>query len=498
VWICLLSALALLWASLACDAEVADISSGGPANVILILTDDQPYTMLGFLGHPFLETPHLDALAGEGVHFSNAFVTTALCSPSRASILTGQYAHRHGVHWNDQSLKGDALTFPQSLKQAGYETAFIGKWNLGAVHPRPSFDHWVTFPGQGRYFPEKGHDLVVDDGQMPQKTYLTDELTDYAMAWLNRRSGAEPFFLLLAHKGVHSPYQPAPRHLGRYARAKFPAPPTLSPRASDHPGKPRWLLRRLRTRWSAESPYGTDLRLLDLYRRQCEMLLAVDESLGRILEWLERKGRDRDTLVIFMGDNGFHWGEHGMIEKMTAYEASIRVPLIARFPARFPAGGVVEAMVANIDVAPTILEAAGLRAPATMDGRSFFSLAAGKHYGASWREHLFYEFGGNAWFRIPAIFALRGERYKYIRSAGEGMAELYDLEADPAEAVNLVSDPHHAKTVRRMEAMLQQRLARIRTLPRASDAEGGGARNGADTRRGAPSDLEERERPEPP
>ncbi len=344
-----------------------------PLNVILVLTDDHRYDALGFLGHPFLETPHLDSLAREGVHFANAFVTTSLCSPSCATILTGLYTHRHHVVDNNHPVPPGTVFFPQYLQRAGYETAFIGKWHMGneGDAPEPGFDHWVSFRGQGSYRPTPAG-LNVDGQHVPQKGYITGELTDYAMEWLEERTGERPFFLYLSHKAVHADFVPAERHAGRYRDAPFIAPQTMAP-PKPEAGWPRWT-RDQRNSWhGVDFAYHSRLDVAEYYRRSLETLLAVDESVGRLLELLRRRGWLERTLVISLGDNGFAFGEHGLIDKRTAYEESMRIPMLMRVPGAKP-GTTIRKLVANLDIAPTVLEAAGLRPPAGLDGASVLPL----------------------------------------------------------------------------------------------------------------------------
>ena len=391
--------------------RLAKLPGRKPRNVIFILTDDQRYDALGFLhGQAFLQTPHMDALARRGVYLPNAYVTTALCSPSRASILTGRYAHRHRVVDNDSPIPPGLVFFPQYLQRAGYETAFVGKWHMGGPidDPQPGFDHWVSFKGQGSYLPSKDG-LNVDGRRVPQKGYITDELNNYALDWLQSRRGDKPFFLYLSHKAVHAEFIPAERHRGRYAGEKFVPPLTMNP--ENVRGAPAWV-RNQRNSWhGVDFPYHGVLDIAEYYRRYAETLLAVDEGIGQIVELLRRKGVLDSTLIFLMGDNGFAFGEHGLIDKRTAYEESMRVPLLVQCPELFRGGTVVGEVVANIDIAPTILEAAGLRAPDDMDGRSFLPLAEGRR--APWRDHLLYEYYWEwAFPHTPTIYALRGDQYK--------------------------------------------------------------------------------------
>ena len=438
--------------------QLPRIGNAQPRNVIFVLVDDLRFDALGFAGHPWIETPNIDALARRGVHLRNAFVTTALCSPSRASILTGRYAHGHRVVDNNNPVPPGTIFFPQYLQQAGYDTAFIGKWHMGGESdaPQPGFHRWVSFRGQGTYLPGR-NGLNVDGKPVPQRGYITDELTDYALDWLNGRGADRPFFLYLSHKAVHSEFIPAARHKGRYRTRPFVPPKTMADTPENYAGKPMWL-RNQRNSWhGVDFPYHSDLDIADYYRQYAETLLAVDDSLGRIVDLLRTRGLLDSTIVVFMGDNGFAFGEHGLIDKRTAYEASMRVPLVMG-GGGLPAGSSVTEVVANIDIAPTILEAAGLRAPA-MDGRSFLPLARGER--VEWRDTLLYEYYWERNFpHTPAMHALRGARYKYIRYYGLwDTDELYDLQSDPLETRNLVRDLEHRQIVNRLNTQLFETLA---------------------------------------
>ena len=428
-----------------------------PKNVIFVLVDDLRYDVFGFMGHPWIETPHLDALAKSGVQMTNAFVTTALCSPSRASILTGQYAHRHRVVDNVNPVPSGTIFFPQYLQQAGYDTAFIGKWHMGNASdaPQPGFDRWVSFRGQGTYLPSK-NGLNVDGKPVPQRGYITDELTDYALDWLKQRKSDRSFFLYLSHKAVHSDFVPAERHKGRYADKPFTPPKTMADTPENYAGKPMWVRNQRNSFHGVDFPYHSALDIAEYYRRYAETLLAVDDSVGRVMALLRERGLLDSTIVMFMGDNGFTFGEHGLIDKRTAYETSMRVPLLMS-GGGLPAGTRVEEVVANIDIAPTILEAAGLQPPA-MDGRSALPLANGRRI--PWRDTFLYEYYWERNFpQTPAMHALRGSQYKYIRYYGLwDTDELYDLRADPLETRNLIRDPSHREIVTKLNAELFRTL----------------------------------------
>lgn len=447
-----------------------------PRNIVLILTDDHRYDALGFMGHAFLKTPHIDSLAKNGAHLQNAFVTTSLCSPSRASILSGLYAHRHRVVDNNTPIPPGLKFFPQYLQQAGYETAFVGKWHMGSDNdaPQPGFDHWIGFKGQGTYWPNP-NGLNINGRNIPQKGYLTDELTDYAVEWLDGRSGVKPFMLYLSHKAVHNDllndgkqegklllpgvdglmgFIPAPRHAGRYFNEPFTPPASMALTPRNATGMPMWAHNRRNSRHGVDFPFGNKVEIATIYRQYMETLLAVDDSVGRVVEALRRKKALNSTLFIYMGDNGYAWGEHGMIDKRSAYEESMRVPLIVHCPELIPAGTTVKPMVANIDIAPTILSTAGLEAPPSIDGQSFLPLLRGQTI--PWRDTLLYEYYWEWNFPMtPTLHAIRTDRYKFIRPYGLwDTEELYDLQQDPHELVNLVHDPQHQPTAKQLKEQM--------------------------------------------
>jgi N-acetylglucosamine-6-sulfatase len=435
------------------------IEDAAPRNVVFILSDDHRYDAMGFMGHPFLETPAMDSIAADGVHLKNAFVSTSLCSPSRASILTGLYTHKHRVIDNNRLVPEGTIFFPQYLQASGYDTAYIGKWHMGGAtdNPRPGFDHWVSFRGQGNYLPTPAG-LNVNGEKVAQKGYITDELTDYAVDWLETRDEDKPFFLYLSHKGVHANFTPAERHADCYADATFDKPATEA-LGGDHYGSwPRWL-RDQRNSWhGVDFPYHSELDIEDYYKRYCEALRAVDDSIGRVLGTLDEMGQLDSTLVIYMGDNGFMFGEHGLIDKRVAYETSIRVPMIMQCPDLFEGGTVVEEVVANIDIGPTCLDAAGLVKPDYMDGESFLEVAQG--IDVPWRDYFLYVYYWEKNFpQSPTVFCLRGDQYKYITYYGLwDTDELYDIQADPEEMHNLIADPQYKQIVRDMENQLYEKL----------------------------------------
>ena len=462
-------ALSLLGLSMVASLTVkaAQPSPQPPPNILFILTDDQRFDELGFL-NPVLETPNMDRLAEQGVYFKNAFVTTSLCSPSRASILTGLYAHTHGIVDNS---KRDLphRTFAQYLQTSGYNTAFVGKWHIGGDSDRqqPGFDHWVSFAGQGSYWPTRTAEdgggqswLNVDGERVPQTGYITDELTDYSVEWLDKqKASGRPFLLYLSHKAVHADFLPATRHSTLYENAQINLPAN-----GRDPGSgpvPMWVQNQRNSYHGMDFPYYSDLDIPEYLRRYHQTLAAVDDSIGRLIAWLESQNQIDNTIVVLMGDNGFLFGEHGLIDKRNAYEESIRVPLLAMHRGVFPAGLVIDEMVANIDIAPTFLDAAGLVPPddVPMHGSSWYGLAKGATE-PDWRQQLLYEYFWE-WTlpHTPTTYALRTDRYKLIQYHGVwDTDELYDLSHDDAEGNNLIATQAHGPRVRAMRQALYEEL----------------------------------------
>ena len=432
-------------------------------NIVFFLIDDLRYDTFGFMNHPFVETPNIDAMAINGVQFTNAFVTTSLCSPSRASFLTGQYMHNHRVVDNADRMPTDTQTFPQLLQQPDYETAFIGKWHMGGSSDaaRPGFDHWVSFKGQGTYAPEK-QTLNVNGRQVPRTKYMTDELTEYSTQWLNSRKNDRPFLLYLSHKGVHGLYDPAPRHIDRYRNAPVAEAATMANTAENRFGKPMWVQDQRNSWHGVEFPYHGRAKqsLTEMYRHYCEMILSIDDSVGQVMKTLSDKGLDKETLVVFTSDGGHLWGEHGLIDKRCAYEESIRIPLLASCPGLIPPGSQCSAVVTNIDIAPTFLELAGVEPSSWMDGRSLVQLLQDPSDGKSDPATLLYEYYWEPSFpQTPTTFALRGSQYKLIQYHGLwDTDELYDISTDPLETTNLINAPDQQKRIAQMRRQLYEQL----------------------------------------
>ena len=475
---CLLATLTLASCNMSQKTDPLKLNQSGEKgklrNIVFILSDDHRYDYMGFTGKiPWLKTPNMDRMAAEGAYIKNAFVTTSLCSPSRASILTGLYSHTHKVVDNSAPLPEGLVFFPQYLQNAGYRTGYFGKWHMGndSGLPQPGFNHWEGFKGQGEYYNPR----LNTNGEWIQykdSVYATDLLTDHAINFMKEQVKSEkPFFVYLSHKGVHDNFSPAKRHKGMYSSQQLVIPetfntptygisqlPTIDPKTGkaahgkDYYGEnmfPNWVKNQ------RESWHGVDYAYhgrpwKDQVINYCETLMSVDESIGSVLDYLKEAGLDENTLVIYMGDNGFAWGEHGLIDKRQFYEESVRVPMVARCPQLFKGGQVLEKMVQNVDIAPTILASAGLEKADNMVGASFIPLLQGKEI--PWRNRIFYEYyWEHEYPQTPTMHGVRTDRYKYIRYHGVwDTNEFYDLKQDPNETRNLIGSPELQDTIRQM------------------------------------------------
>ena len=439
------------------------IEGAKPRNVVFILSDDHRYDAMSFMGHPLAKTPHMDAMAKNGVHLKNAFVTTSLCSPSRASILTGLYTFRHRVIDNQRAVPEGTLFFPQYLQKAGYKTGFIGKWHMGRANddPRPGFDYWFSFKGQGQYYPRSDRYTINDNGKrVPQDGYITTLLTKKAIEFLEQQTDRDkPFFLYLSHKAVHDPFTPEPKYKDSLKDKPFEFPASSELLKNNLKNRPRWLLDQRNSWHGMDFALHTGQSVKGFYKRYCEALNSVDDSIGAVVEQLKKMGIYEETLVIYMGDNGFMFGEHGLFDKRVAYETSSRVPMLMQCPAIIEGGSVVEHVVANIDIAPTVMQAMGLKKPPHMDGQSFLPLAQlpeTQRREIPWRDYFLYVYYWEQNYpQTPTHFSLRGEQYKYTTYYGLwDTDELFDIKADPQEQNNLIHSPEFAKTRQKMQGRL--------------------------------------------
>jgi N-acetylglucosamine-6-sulfatase len=449
-------------------ARLAAAATGPRPNIVFIITDDQRYDLFSLAGHPVAKTPNIDRIGREGAWFKNFFTVTPLCSPSRASFLTGLYPHAHRVVNNDKLgldvISHTLMTWPRMLREAGYETAFIGKWHMGLDDSRrPGFDRWLSFKGQGIYI----DGVVNDDGLVKQiDGYMTDYLNAQALAFV-RKPHQKPFALIVSHKAVHIPYLPATRHDSLYSDYEFtPTPPAKG----DLAGKPAMTrpiprVDRLDLEGAAPEPAeprrGRGRDPASIVRDQLRCLAAVDEGVGQLYAALQESGELDRTVIVFTSDNGYLMGEHGVIDqKRWAYEPSIRVPLLVRYPPAIAAGSIREQLVLNIDLAPTLLALAGVKPIVPMHGQSFVPLlrdpaAPGR---ASFLAEYFVEKVG---LRTPTWQAVRTARWKYIRYISETKAfdELYDLQSDPGEERNAINDPAAADQLRSLRLEIERLIA---------------------------------------
>ena len=398
-------------------------------NFVFILIDDLRFDALGSTG-PYAKTPNIDRIAAGGVNFRNAFVTTPLCSPSRASYLTGRYVHAHRVSGNgdNAALSHQLVTFPRLLQGAGYDTAYIGKWHMGTDDtPRPGFDRWVSFKGQGVY---KNPPLNIDGRQVKGEGYMTDLLSDHAAEFV-RRQRPKPFCLTLAHKAVHGPFEPADRHLNLYNDVALPKPPNLQ---------------------------GDRTRHEQIARNQLRCLAAIDEGVGRLLQAIDETGQTENTVVVFTSDNGYFWGEHGYGDKRWAYEESIRIPLLVRYPKLVKPARDAGQMALNIDIAPTILDLAGVKPPPGTHGESLVPILNGK--ARKWRRSILTEYFKEERFpATPTWQSVRTERWKLVNYPDQSARdELFDLRADRFETRNLIAEDSAKKTVVELRGELQRLL----------------------------------------
>jgi len=446
-----------------------------PRNVVFILVDDLRFDGLGFL-QPGIKTPNIDKLAACGTYFPNTRATSSLCSPSRATILTGMTARNHGVVDNNHSSEDGLTFFPKYLQGQGYQTAFLGKWHMGndTPDPRPGFDKWISFKGQGNYYPNTGipderfakgagHTLNVDGKEVPQKGYITDELTDHALNWLTKeRDPKKPFFLYLSHKAVHSDPLPAPRHAHQYDNFQFKLPASAANTPENYKGKPRWVYDQRNTWHGVDFFYNSDMPMTEYLKYYYATLSSVDDSVGRIMQYLKKAGLEKDTLVVFTSDNGFQVGEHGLIDKRNAYEASVKVPLVMYEPGTVPAGVVNTGAIRNLDFAPTFLDLAGATKPAQFEGKSAWPLITGKVAVKDWQAPDFtYEYYWEWTFpQTPGTFAIQRGNLKYIQYYGVyDIDELYDVVADPDEMHNLAEDSQYLADKIELRKALYDQLA---------------------------------------
>lgn len=453
---------------------LSQLQAGKRPNVVFILTDDQRWDALSCMGNPHLKTPNIDKLAHEGVLFKNHFCTTSLCSPSRASILGGLYAHAHGVVNNFTDYPKELPTFPRQLQKSGYATAYIGKWHMGEEDDskRPGFDHFITHRGQGKYF-----DTEFRENDGPRKIvkgYYTNVVTDMAIDWMKKQDEDQPFLLMLGHKAPHSFYYPEEKYAKAFDHVRIPYPET----SFQLDQKPTWIKQRLSTwhgiygplfDWRKNFPDTSAAGMLafeNMIRAYWGTLLSVDDSVGRIYNYLKRVGELDNTLFIFTSDNGLLNGEHGMVDKRTGHEPSIRIPLVVRYPKlvspKIPKK--IEAQTLTLDFAASILDICDAEPLPMTQGKSWKKLIT--QGDDDWRTSWYYEYNYEYQFPYtPNVRALRTDEWKYIRyphgdgSPDKHMAELYNLKSDPEETTNLIGNPKYASLIKDLRIELDRLIA---------------------------------------
>jgi arylsulfatase A-like enzyme len=439
---------------------------GRPPNVLYILTDDQRWDCLGVAGHPYLKTPHLDRLANEGARFANAFVTTSICSPSRASFLSGQYAHQHGVQNNFTDYPRTLPSWPARLKEAGYETAYIGKWHMGEEDDtaRPGFDYWTSHRGQGKYWDTE---FNINGRREEVKGYYTHTVTEMALDWL-KRPREKPFALCLGHKAPHGKWIPEPKYAKAFDNVEIKRPVTAGLTA---PNVPAFVGERVKTWHGIDGNLYGHASFEEFVRCYHATILSVDDSVGELYGALEKSGELDNTLIVFAGDNGFLLGEHASIDKRVMWEESIRIPLIMRYPRAIPRPLVVNQMVLNQDVAPTVLDVCGAAPLEGIPARSCRRLLAGGK-DPDWRKSFYYSYNYEAEFPYtPNVRGVRTDGWKYIHYPnGDGspdkyLAELYDVAADPLEQKNLINEPGAREKAEELKAELRRLQENVGAWP---------------------------------
>lgn len=464
--------LTVLVSMMSCGQESKDTTDidSSPPNILFVLVDDMRWDEFGAAGHDYIRTPNMDKLASEGAFFKNAFTTMPLCSPSRAGFLTGLYAHSNGITdnlaRNEQSHK--LRTWPAKLDSLGYETAFIGKWHMGNDDSRrPGFNHWVALKGQGEAIDPT---LNIDGERQVVKGYTTDLLTKFSLEFIKKKRD-EPFVLYLSHKALHPNFQQhddgsvaaidgggfvaAERHKGLYAdqtlskRDNYGIPPNDKPALS---------------RKINDLPLLSEATVTDenTIRERAEMLMAVDDGLGQMIEALAESGQLENTVIVVTSDHGYWYGEHGLSqERRLAYEEAIRIPLLIRFPAKIRPGMVVDHMVLSLDLAPTLIDLAGQSVNPHFQGRSLVPILGDSNI--NWRNSFLIEYYSDHVFERVVNMgykAVRTDRYKYIRYVDlENMDEFYDLQEDPFELRNLINDPEAEGAINSMGIELESLLS---------------------------------------
>ena len=463
---------------------------GGRPNIVFIMSDDHAAHAVSAYGSRINETPNIDRIARGGVRLDSAFCTNSICTPSRAAILTGTYNHVNQVTTLDTHMDNTLVTFPVLLRDVGYQTAMIGKWHLGhgPGHDPVGFDYWRVLPGQGHY-----HDpvMLTEGGRVVERRgYVTDLITDDTIEWIRNRDRDRPFMVLCHHKAPHRRWEPAPRHATRYDDVDIAEPETMyedplgqhSDRAAVIAAMEMRLM-DLDPLYDLKTPVPDGLdaesELRWRYQRYIKDYLrvidAVDEGVGRILDVLDTEGIADDTIVIYTSDQGFFLGDHGWFDKRLMYEESLRMPFLVRYPAAIPAGHTSDAMVLNVDVAPTLLSWAGVTIPDWMQGVDATPVMEGATPD-TWRTSMYYRYWmhRDGAHNVPAHLGIRTADRKLIcyyndpcdQPGAQGPVdpvewEFFDLSVDPLETTNIMRDPDRADEIALLRGELVRAAAEV-------------------------------------
>ena len=483
-------------------------------NIVFIFSDDHAYQAISAYGdaRKLLETPNIDRIAKTGMRFDRCLVPNSICGPARATVLTGTYNHINGYMNNSGGMRFDGAqtTFPKLLQKAGYQTAMVGKWHLGS--DPTGFDFWQILQGQGIYY----NPPMIRQGETIQNAgYVTDIITDVSLDWLAKRDKSRPFLLMCQHKAPHREWAPALRHLEADGDRVYAEPATLfddySGRGPAEHGQdmtiektfteldvkltpPPRMTPEQRKVWDAYyEPRNAKFRAANLtgkdlvrwrYQRYMHDYLAtvrsVDESVGRVLDYLEKEGLADNTIVVYASDQGFYLGEHGWFDKRWIFEESVRTPFLLRWPGVTKPGATSRELVSNLDFAETFLDAAGLPVPAEMQGRSLRGVAAGQKP-ADWRTAFYYHYYEYPQpHRVRPHYGLVTDRYKLVRfyGVGEDYTELFDLQQDPQELRSVFGEPAYAATVAKLEAEMARQRKELKVPEKIPPAWFGGANAG--------------------
>ncbi|MDW3217521.1 MAG: sulfatase [Acidimicrobiales bacterium] len=460
-------------------------------NIVFVLTDDHAAHSIGCYGSVVNETPRIDEIAANGWRFDNCFVTNSLCTPSRASILTGAYSHVNGVYSLFTPIDASQTTFLSLLRDAGYRTAMIGKWHMGHGdgHDPQGVDHWDVLPGQGNYWNPM---FINADGRRRIDGYATDIITDLSIDWVESLEGDDPWCVLVWHKAPHRSWEPKPEHQALYEEPR-PVPSTFWDDYSTRSASVRRAAMRVADHMTVDDlkedpPAGLSYEETALWKYQRYMrdylacVHSVDENVGRLTDWLRERGDYDDTMMIYSSDQGFFLGDHGWFDKRFMFEESLRMPFVLSYPQRVSAGKSFDGIVSNVDMAQTILDAAGVEPGERMQGRSFWPDLVGEQDGDP-VEGVYYRYWENDDFihNAPAHYGYRTTRYKLVYYYNDGYFlpftgffryppewELYDLEADPDEVNNVYDDPAYAEIREELKASMWREQSRLGDAPHAS------------------------------